>query len=122
MLLRQVHRKDAKSGQRRLNFLLCKTAEKDDKRLWGPTWKEMGFVKKSQGQLEMCELEILRLKAREREAIAAVSLSILKRLYTYMLMSVNFQFVDRRGRSRSQEDGTEVEGVADKGEKRKMEK
>lgn len=72
MLMRQLHRKAAKSGQNRLNFFLFKTAENDDKRLWGQTWDAISIAKKSQGQLEMHELEILRLKARERVAIAAV--------------------------------------------------
>lgn len=72
MLMRQLHRKAAKSGQHRLNFFLFKTAENDDKRLWGQTWNAISIAKKSQGQLEMHELEILRLKARERVAIAAV--------------------------------------------------
>lgn len=30
ILMRQVHRKAIKSGQRRLNFLPCKTTENDD--------------------------------------------------------------------------------------------
>lgn len=73
MLMRQVHRKAAKSGQNRRRLLLFKPVENDDKRLWGEIWDAISIAKKSQGQLEMHELEFLRLKARERVAIAAVS-------------------------------------------------
>lgn len=44
-----------------------KTVDNDD------TWEAMAIVKKSQGQLEMVELELLRIKAR-KGAIAVSNL------------------------------------------------
>lgn len=72
MSLRQLYREAAKSGQRRLNFLLAKLAKDNNPRLWGPTQQAMNMATSSKSQLEMVEHEILRVKARERGAIAAV--------------------------------------------------
>lgn len=73
MRLRQLYRKAAKSGQHRLNFLLVKSAKDDDQYLWGPMRHAINIAKTSKGQLEMVEHEILKVKAWERLAIAAVS-------------------------------------------------
>lgn len=73
MRMRRVKRKAAKSAQRRLNFLLLKTAGNNDKRLWAARKQTINISNNSQRELEIHELEILRLKARERLVIAAVS-------------------------------------------------
>lgn len=72
MLMRRVKRKAAKSAQRRLNFLLVKTAGNNDKCLWALRRQTINISNNSQRELEINELEILRLKARERLVITAV--------------------------------------------------
>lgn len=72
MRRRHLYREAAKSGRRRLNFLLAKIAKDNDQRLWGPTRHAMNIATLSKGQLETVEDGILRVKARERGAIAAV--------------------------------------------------
>lgn len=69
---RLLYREAAKSGQRRLNFLLAKVAKDNDQRLWGLTQHVMNIATSSKGQLEMLEHKILKIRARERVAIAAV--------------------------------------------------
>lgn len=83
MSKRPLYRETAKSGYRRLKFLLVKIANDDDPRLWGLTRHAMNIATSSKSQLETLEHKILRIKARERGAIAAVNicraLSILKK-------------------------------------------
>lgn len=84
MSQRSLYREAAKSGHRRLNFLLAKIANDNDPRLWGLTQHAMDIATSSKSQLETLEHKILRIKARERGAKAAVrnirmALSILKK-------------------------------------------
>lgn len=82
---RLLYREAAKSGQRRLNFLIAKIAKDNDPHLWGLTRNAMNIATSAKGQLEMLEHKILKIRARERLAIAAVrnihshALSILTR-------------------------------------------
>lgn len=84
MSKRLLYREAAKSDLRRLNFLLAKIANDNDPRLWGLTRHAMDVATSSKSQLQTLEHKILRIKARERAAIAAVrnirmALSILKK-------------------------------------------
>lgn len=72
MSKRLLYREAAKSGQRRLNFLLAKIAKDNDQRLWGLTRQAMNIATSSKSKLEMLEHKILSIKARERVVIAAV--------------------------------------------------
>ena len=80
---RPLYREAAKSGYRRLNFLLAKIAKDNDPHLLGLTRQAMDIATSSKSQLETLQHKILEIKARERGAIAAVrdiciALSILK--------------------------------------------
>lgn len=72
MSKRLLYREAAKSGQCRLNFLLVKIVKDNDQHLWGLTRHAMNIATSSKSKLETLEHEILRIKARERVAIAAV--------------------------------------------------